>query len=96
MKEVMSIPALIVFSMAVLAFAAAGCGSKKQTGGGTGTGNYTGASDAETVAGDVDTVTGATSGAKQKSPPPVDTVTSATSYPPPPPPPPDAGGSTGP
>ena len=91
MKTFMSISAWSVFFLAVLAFLAAGCGSKKQTGGGTGTGNYTGATDAETVVGDVDTVTGATTSVKQKSPPPVDTVTSATNYPPPPPPPPDAG-----
>jgi hypothetical protein len=94
MKKFMFIGAWSVFFLAVLVFAAAGCGSKKQTGGGTGTGNYTGATDAETVVGDVDSVTGATTSVRQKSPPPVDTVTSATNYPPPPQP--DAGTGGGP
>jgi len=94
MRIFMHITAWSVFLLSMLVLAAAGCGSKKETGGGTGTGNYTGATDAETVAGDVDTVTGATTSVKQKSPPSVDTVTSATNYPPPPPP--DAGPGSGP
>ncbi len=93
MKTFIHITAWSMFFVAMLAFVAAGCGSKKQTGGGTGTGNYTGAADAQTVEGDVDTVTGATMSGKKKSPPPVDTVTSATKHPLPPPP--DAGVNSG-